>query len=134
MNGHPVQQLVDKGPLLRFGGRPPQTLDIEVLEKPGDFLVALSDIVGLSHLTCRSTVLLLNGINLQRESRLLLPELFGGDMAVIVQIQQLLALGMELVEDFRRSWPRPTTPVAGLCSGCVQLPADCLLKIHILTE
>ena len=43
MHGNSLHQLVDESPLLRFGGCLPQMLDIEVLEKPGDLLVALSD-------------------------------------------------------------------------------------------
>jgi len=65
MNGNPVHQLVDKVPLLGFGGRLPQMLDIEVLEK------APSDIGCLPGLSGGSTALLLNGIDLQCESSLL---------------------------------------------------------------
>ena len=64
MNGHGVNQFIDERPLLRFGGCLPQALDVEVLEKPGDLLVAFSDIISMSDLSGRPTLLLLNGINL----------------------------------------------------------------------
>ncbi len=103
-DGDLLDQLVQERTSFDVGGFFPESVEVERLQQFGDLFEPCSHVVvaldgGLVLLDVGA-----DRLDQGRESLLLLTEQLGGQLAVVVQLQQLAALVEQVVQSVRRGW------------------------------